>query len=203
MRWIVVALGIIAITGFIPFRTSGLLTHRLIVQPTSKIIIDGKTNVNSFRCAITQYTGRDTLVLQEGGVNTRPLFKQGFVGLEAARFDCGMQLMTNEFWNAIKYKEYPVVSIEFISFERIPQLSSGKDTFRGRMQISLAGVTKPFEINCTIEVESTGLIHLKGGKHFTFSDFKLTPPTRMMGLVKVEDSIEVNFHLILLLDQNE
>jgi hypothetical protein len=180
----------------------GVLVHRFIVLPSSKLTIDGKTNVNTFRCAITQYAGRDTLVLQEGGKNKKPFFKKGYVGLEAARFDCGAQLMTNDFWRTIKYKEYPVVSIEFISFERTLRLTSGNDIFKGRMQISLAGVTRPFEMNCTIEVEESGLIHFKGGRKFTFSDFSLEAPTKMMGLVKVEDDIEVGFHLILLLDKN-
>ncbi|MEQ8424309.1 MAG: hypothetical protein RIA63_06335 [Cyclobacteriaceae bacterium] len=193
---------LLAAMGFNANPKNGTLVHRLIVQPTSKLIIDGNTNVNSFRCSITQYCGRDTLVLQEGGRSRRPVFKKGYVGLEAARFDCGMQLMTNDFWEAIKYKEYPVVAIEFISFERIPQLNSGRDVFNGRMQISLAGTTRPFDMSCTIEVEESGLIHLKGGRNFTFSDFGLVPPTRMMGLVKVEDSIEVKFHLVLLLDEN-
>lgn len=201
MRLIIICILLTAM-GFSTEQTSGILVHRLIVQPSSKIIVNGKTNVNSFRCAITQYTGADTLVLQEGGARKRPFFQKGLVGVEAARFDCGMQLMTHDFWDAIKYKEYPIVSIEFISFERIPELSTGKDSFNGRMRISLAGVTKPFDVICTIEVEGSGLIHLKGGRNFTFSDFNLTPPTRMMGLVKVEDSIEVNFHLILLLDEN-
>jgi len=110
--------------------------------------------------------------------------------------------MTNDFWKTIKYKEYPVVSIEFISFERTLQLTSGNDIFKGRMQISLAGVTRPFEMNCTIEVEESGLIHFKGGRQFTFSDFNLEAPSKMMGLVKVENEIEVSFHLVLLLDKN-
>lgn len=200
MRSVFVVLVFLLFSGFTP-TGRGILTHRLIVQPSSKIMIDGKTNVNTFRCAITQYTGTDTLVLQEGGARRRPVFLKGYVGLEAARFDCGMQMMTHDFWDAIKYKEYPVVSITFISFERIPQLSSGKDTFNGKMQISLAGVNKPFEIVCTIEVEESGIIHLKGGRNFTFTDFNLVAPTRMMGLVKVENSIDVKFHLQLLLDQ--
>lgn len=201
MRVITICI-LFAAMGFTVKHKNGVLIHRLIVHPSSKIFIDGKTNVNSFRCAIAHYTGKDTLVLQEGGPKKRPVFTKGYVGLEAANFDCGMQLMTHDFREAVKYKEYPIASIEFISFERIPQLSSGQDTFKGRMQISLAGVTKPFDIKCTIDVEPSGLIHLKGGRRFTFSDFKLIPPTRMMGMVKVEDSIEVNFHLQLLLDQN-
>ncbi|HNP07585.1 MAG TPA: YceI family protein [Cyclobacteriaceae bacterium] len=201
MRVIVICI-LLGLMGFTTTPEGGVLVHRFIVLPSSKITIDGKTNVNSFRCAITQYVGRDTLVLQEGGRNKKPFFKKGYVGLEAARFDCGVQLMTNDFWKTIKYKEYPVVSIEFISFERTLQLTSGNDIFKGRMQISLAGVTRPFEMNCTIEVEESGLIHFKGGRQFTFSDFNLEAPSKMMGLVKVENEIEVSFHLVLLLDKN-
>ncbi|GAB1446147.1 hypothetical protein MASR2M41_18990 [Flammeovirgaceae bacterium] len=201
MKAIVICI-FLGLMGFTRTPEGGILVHHLIVLPSSKVIIDGKTNVNSFRCAITQYTGKDTLVLLEGGKNKKPFFKKGYVGLEAARFDCGVQLMTSDFWKTIKYKEYPVVSIDFISFERTLQLTSGRDIFRGRMQISLAGVTKSFEMDCTIEVEESGLIHFKGGRRFTFSDFKLEPPSRMMGLVKVEDTLEVSFHLVLLLDKN-
>ncbi|MBX2942872.1 MAG: YceI family protein [Cyclobacteriaceae bacterium] len=201
MKAIVICI-FLGLMGFTRTPEGGILVHHLIVLPSSKVTIDGKTNVNSFRCAITQYTGKDTLVLLEGGKNKKPFFKKGYVGLEAARFDCGVQLMTSDFWKTIKYKEYPVVSIDFISFERTLQLTSGRDIFRGRMQISLAGVTKSFEMDCTIEVEESGLIHFKGGRRFTFSDFKLEPPSRMMGLVKVEDTLEVSFHLVLLLDKN-
>lgn len=188
--------------GFTSHPHRGVLIHRFIVQSDSKLVIDGKTNINTFQCAIIHYTGKDTLELREGGKYSKPIFTQGYVGLEAARFDCGLQVMTSDFWKTIKYKEYPLVGIEFISFERLPKLDRGRDLFRGRMQISLAGTKKTFDVDCSIETDKSGLIHLKGGHEFTFSDFELEPPTRMMGLVKVEDLLLVNFHLVLLLDMN-
>lgn len=177
----------------------GTLVHRLIVQPTSKITIDGQTNVNSFTCAIKRYTGSDTLVLVESG-KRKPVFRQGAVGLQAASFDCGLQLMTHDFAQTIKAKEFPKVSIEFISFERVPRYDKKEDTFKGKMKISLAGVTRSFEVDCTIGTEPSGLIHLKGGRDFTFAEFNLQAPSRMMGLVKVQETLKVNFHLVLLLD---
>jgi len=193
---------LLGLSGFATRPEGGVLVHHLIVQPSSSLTIDGKTNMGPFRCGIARYVGKDTLVLLEGGRNRKPYFKKGYVGLEAARFDCGMQLMTNDFRKAIKSAEYPVISISFISFERRLQFNSGKNIFRGRMQISLAGVTRTFDIDCTIEVEEPGVVHFKGGRHFTFSDFNLEPPTRMMGLVKVDGSLDVNFHLVLLLDKD-
>ncbi|MGE0588383.1 MAG: hypothetical protein AB7O48_07385 [Cyclobacteriaceae bacterium] len=202
MRSLLLGLIILLTGGFTTPPPRGVLIHRFIVQPNSRLIIDGKTNINTFQCAIIHYTGKDTLELREGGKYPKPIFTQGYVGLEAARFDCGLQVMTNDFWKTIKYKEYPLVGIEFISFERLPKLDEGSDLFRGRMQIALAGTRKPFDVDCSIETDKSGMIHLKGSHQFTFSDFELEPPSRMMGLVKVEDLLMVNFHLVLLLDMN-
>ena len=200
MKLFLPAVVLLLMMGFTP-SDKGVLIHRLIVLPSSKLTIDGKTNVNTFQCAITQYKGKDTLVLQEGGRNKRPVFKKGYVGLEASSFDCGMKVMTNDFGKTIKAKDYPVVSIEFISFERAPRFGA-EETFKGNLKISLGGVAKTFDMNCTIQVKSSGQIHLLGSRDFTFSDFDLEPPSRMLGMVKVNDALKVNFHLVLLLDNS-
>jgi len=202
MRTFLTGIVFFLVMGFAPTRERGVLIHRFVVQPSSKLTIDGKTNINSFQCAITQYLGRDTLVLQEGGRNKRPVFTKGHVGLEAASFDCGMPVMTKDFGKTIKSSEYPFIFLEFISFERGSgaQLAGGK--FKGKLKISIGGVTKAFDVDCTIEAKDSGLIHLQGGRDFTFSDFNLEPPSKMMGMVKVSDALKVKFHLVLLLDRN-
>lgn len=178
------------------------LVHRFIVLPASKLSIDGKTNINSFTCAIAKYYGTDTLVLHEGGKNVRPVFVKGSVGLDASTFDCGMAIMTSDFRKTIKSNVYPAIVIDFISFERNPTYKQGEENFIGILKISLAGATKLFEVNCSIETKPNGLIHLKGGRQFTFADFGLKPPTRMMGTIKVQEDLHVKFHLVLKLDPN-
>ena len=178
------------------------LVHRLIVLPASKLSIDGKTNVNSFTCSIAKYTGTDTLVLQEGGKKIRPVFVKGSVGLDASKFDCGMAIMTSDFRKTVKSDKYPAIVIDFISFERAPNYAQGEEKFKGILNISLAGVTKLFDVDCTIETKTNGMIHLKGGRGFTFADFGLKPPSRMMGTIKVKEELIVKFHLVLMLDPN-
>lgn len=181
-------------------KETDLLVHRLIVQPASQLVINGNTNVNSFRCAIPKYVGIDTLVLQEGGKNVRPVFTKGSVSLDASSFNCGLAVMSSDFRKTINSKKYPAIIIDFISFERTPTYSKTQEAFKGIIKISLAGVTKLFEMDCTIEAKSSGLIHLKGGRDFQFSDFNLAPPKHMLGLVKVEQNLNVGFHLVLKLD---
>ena len=178
------------------------LVHRLIVLPASKLSIDGKTNVNAFTCAIAKYSGTDTLVLHEGGRNVRPVFVKGSVGLDASTFDCSMAIMTSDFRKTVKSDEYPAILIDFISFERTPRYAQQEENFKGILKISLAGITKLFEVDCSIEAKEYGMIHLKGERNFTFADFGLKPPSRMMGTIKVKQDLTVKFHLVLKLDPN-
>ena len=177
------------------------LVHRFIVQPASTLYIEGTTNINSYECAIIRYQGNDTLVLHEGGRNIRPVFVKGAVELDASSCDCGLPLMTSDFRKAINSKEHPSIIIDFISFERMPVYASRPDQFKGIIKISLAGVTKVFEVNCSINATQVGIIHLDGSRVFNFSDFNITPPTRMFGAVRVDQSLTVTFHLQLKLDQ--
>lgn len=185
------------IMAFRPLLYKEVTIHRLIIQPTSSLTIQGKSNLNSFQCRIMEYTGSDTLVLVEGGENEHSVFQQGFVGLSASSFDCGIKLITHDFRETIKSKEHPFVSIDFISFERAPNYSGMKEKFKGELEISIGGVTKSFEMNFTMEADDAGVVHLQGAHNFAFSDFNLEPPSKMMGLIKVEDLLTVNFHLVL------
>jgi len=193
---------LLAVTMMAPRVESPTLVHRLIVLPSSTLDIEGTTNINSFKCAISRYVGRDTLVLHEGGKNIRPVFVKGEVALDASSFDCGMELMTADFHRSINSKVYPAIVIDFISFERMPSYTSAREMFKGILKISLGGVTRLFEVNCTIAANSSGIITLAGSRDFTFSDFGLTPPTRMLGVVKVNEALKVTFNLKLTLDPN-
>lgn len=186
-------------TLLLTVRSHPPLVHYLVVLPSSTLEVEGTTNVNNYKCAIVRYTGSDTLVLQEGGQNIRPVFVKGSVSLDASCVDCGMAMMTSDFKKAINFKEHPVIIVDFISFERMPKYTSGEEHFKGVLIISLGGVKKLFEVMCTIKAVS-GVIHLVGSHEFLFSDFKLSPPTRMLGAIKVNESLKVTFSLHLLLN---
>jgi hypothetical protein len=174
------------------------ITHRLIVQPTSTVIIDGKMNNKTFQCSTTRYNSNDTLVLRQEKPGQKPVFTQGTVKAGAAAFDCGMKVMTRDFLKTIDAEQYPDIKIQFVSFERLPRYQPKEERFKTKMRISLSATTQDFDVTCAITKDEAGYIHLKGGRHFKFSDFKLTPPSKMGGIIKVNENIDVNFHLILL-----
>lgn len=170
--------------------------YRLVVHPTSSITIAGSTNVNKYQCVIGKYTGSDTLLLTaERGKGA--YFKKGLVKLEASRFDCEKNVITKDFAETIQATKYPYITINFTSFERAPEFEESEEPFKGKLNITLGNVSVPCEVRCRIVKDKNNLIHLKGWHLFKFSDFKLEAPTKMMGLIKVEEMITVDFHLVL------
>lgn len=170
--------------------------HRWVVQPASTLKVTGKTNVNKFTCQIQSYCGADTLVLQDAG-QAPPRFLKGNVRLEATGFNCGNTIMTNDFHKTIQSKLYPQIEISFVSLERFPSYSCRNELIRSSMVISLAGVAKTFDMDCVIEAESNGVFHLMGSRCFQFSDFNLEAPSKMFGMIKVDETLDVSFHLVM------
>lgn len=177
------------------------LRHRFVVLPTSTLTINGKTNINNFKCGIQRYCGADTLVIKETP-NEKPVILKGFVGLEATTFDCGLAPMTHDFNKTLKANDFPIIGIDFRSFERIPDLTCPQDKFLAEVAISMAGVTKLFKMPCLFETTRKGEIFLRGERAFQFSDFNLKAPQRMMGMIKVNENLFVQFNLSLKLDGN-
>lgn len=152
--------------------------------------------MNKFQCVIKEYTGTDTLLLTaERGKGAH--FKKGLAKLNASGFDCGMNVITNDFRESIQSDKYPHIKINFISFERVPKYETTEEKFKGKLTITLGDVAVPCELRCSIVKDEKNLIHLRGKRTFKFSDFNLKPPTKMMGAIKVDENITVNFHLVL------
>jgi len=191
-----ITFGILAVLLLISFtKIDEEKIHNLIVQPASVIIIDGKSNVNKFRCTSDQYNGNDTLVFKTA--NNKTVFVRGQVKLNASGFDCGMKAITKDFAETINVEKFPFITIEFISFEEALQYKTTEERFSSKLKLTLASVSKTVEIRCGAQKDAQGLIHLKGARNFTFSDFNLDPPKKMGGLIKVDEKLNVNFHLVL------
>ncbi len=175
---------------------SDVIIYRLAVHPSSSVTVRGSTNVNKFQCLIKKYSGKDTLLLSaERGKGA--YFKKGNVKLEASLFDCEKHVITKDFAETIHAKKYPYITISFISLERLPEFAETEEPFKGKLMVTLANISAPAEVRCRIVKDKNNLIHLKGWHLFKFSDFKLEAPTKMMGLIKVDELITVDFHMVL------
>lgn len=169
---------------------------RWVITPQSHIIINGATNVNNFTCRMEKYVGSDTLVYNAKGSDCTLQVGHSQLNIPLSNFNCGSPMITEDFQSALKADRYPVMNIKFLSLPDIESVLSG-DTNRGRMAITLAGVTKTYEIECSVRHTRYNTVILSGRNSVCFSDFHLPAPKKMLGLIRVQEGLEVEFELHL------
>lgn len=165
------------------------------VEKNSTLFVHGSSNVNNFTCDINGIAEKDTILL----VNTASgLVKlTGAIKMDVTSFDCHNYLIRKDLRKTLKADQYPKMIIRFLTLKTMPLLSSKTEQVTGWVEVELAGMKKTFELTYTFKKTSPGIIWLKGGRNFSFSDFRLSAPRKLAGLVKIKDEFIVNFQLVL------
>lgn len=167
---------------------------RWVVQQGCSLKVAGKTNVNKFNCVVREYCNPDTLSFYQTGSNSAiPL--SGSLSIPVTSFDCFNSIMTNDLRKSLKSKEYPHLKIRFLSFRKFPQLKASEETICGTVQIDMAGAAKQYNVAYRICMDDKQVIHLIGNQVIRFSDFNLSAPRKLGGMVKAEDELNVEFYI--------
>lgn len=165
-----------------------------IIDTESKLSIHGATNINRFTCTIESYTGHDTLHYFNNYASSELQFASNRMIIPIQKFDCGSAQISKDFRNTLKSHLYPDLQIKFISLGGNSLKANQK--INGRMDITLAGVTKRYDVQFRTHLENTDLI-LSGIHPVNFADFKLTAPEKLRGMIRVREELKVDFHLVL------
>lgn len=168
-----------------------------VVQKSSTLKINGSSNVNKFQCGIEGYYRPDTISFTSAA-SREQVALQGRLAVDVLSLDCNNKLITKDLRKTLKATEHPQLVIKFVALERVPAYGNGNtDVIKVCIEVELAGCCKRFEMPFTITRSANSVVELKGTKEFCFSDFQLTPPKKIGGLVRVNNSFTVNFHLVV------
>jgi hypothetical protein len=166
-----------------------------VVMPGSSLTVNGSTNVNKFQCDIINYSLPDTITCVKAA-KTQTLPMNGKLKLDIESFDCHNRMMTSDLRKTLKYKDFPKLTIKFISINSFPNFKN-PTKITGLVDIGLAGVVKRYDISYLFTVDNSNIVHLKGDRAVTFTDFNLSPPSKLGGVIKAKDELLVEFNLNL------
>jgi len=183
---------LIIFCGFAFQGNKGAVTKWVIINGCS-LKVDGSTNINNFSCAITNYSRPDTISVNRSTNN--PIQLHGNIQLDVQNFDCHNPVMTADLRKTLKVKEFPKLIIRFITMTRYPDAHLGQDITKGMVIIELAGVSKRFEVDYKAVSSDNNFINLIGSRMVNFSDFNITPPRKLGGMIKTNNELSVVFNL--------
>jgi hypothetical protein len=166
-----------------------------VVMQGSSLTVNGSTNLNKFQCDITDYSLPDTITCVKASI-TQTLLMNGKLKLDIESFDCHNRMMTSDLRKTLKCKDFPKLTIKFISIKSFPDFKN-PTKITGLVDIEIAGVEKQYDISYVFTVDNGNMVHLKGERAVTFTDFNLRPPSKLGGAIKVKDALLVTFKLNL------
>lgn len=171
-------------------------TEKWLVSAQSELLIRGNSNLNEFVCRTDFYGVRDTLELLLANRDCPIIFSRNAMIIPVTNFNCGNQMITKDFRETLNAERYPDLTVRFVSIdEQVPVVTSGSVT--GVVEITLAGTRRSYSVLYSLTDNGNNAISLVGNQEVCFSDFKLNAPRKMMGLIKVQDDLDVEFRLHL------
>ena len=189
-----------------PLRNLGLIALKLLmvmiflvpeeksltvaVSPNSSLIIRGESNINRFQCSYDVSQFSDSFEISFTADKTKLQFSNAQLNLKNVFFNCGHKAINKDFHKLLKTDEYPSIKLELLSAEGAPESS----ILNAKLNITISGISKVYELPVEVDKTQHGVM-VCGKLPIDINDFNLTPPKKLLGIIKVSNVIDIEFNL--------
>src|SRR6056300_1339029 len=94
------------------FTTTYVESTAVVITPSSELVINGKTNVNSFNCEYDVLSLKKPIPVSFKRINNKIVFEKTTLVLNSACFDCGGSSINADFQELLKSGTYPEIYID-------------------------------------------------------------------------------------------
>lgn len=180
-------IGIITILILLSFGFSRNVT-KVKITNKSEVTIKGKSNVNSFECKYnSDFIENDLQVIMNKN-NGKIVLDGAKIDIKSTGFDCAHKMITKDFKSILKAEEYPHIVIN------VRELIIVKESISAKLNVKIAGIEKEYMVPVAYN-QNNG--NVKGQLKLNIKDFKLKSPKKLLGMVVVNDNVEISFNLFL------
>lgn len=166
--------------------------YYIFINPNSRVLVYGSTNVNTFTFKYTESISINKPV-HVNKVNGILRLSDCNIDLKVRAFDSGNGLMNKDFRTMMNEEENPFITVELLSITPDWKEDGGWKNGKVDIEVEINERKNRYTVKCTVENPGSLLIH--GQQKMMLTDFDLVPPTRMMGMVKVSEVVELNLAL--------
>lgn len=171
----------------IVFSISSVITAQnfSIIPQSASINVHGTSNVHDWNMKPTKVTG-------ELGVNSSKQISAITIKVEVKSLKSGNGIMDGKTYDAFDYKKNPYIVFQLTDASQA-KLTDNDTEFTLTGNLSFAGATRKISIKTTGKITKSGDYQLKGSVPLKMTDFKMKPPTAMLGTMKTGDAVTVKF----------
>ena len=173
------------------------VADRLTLAPASRLSFDGTSTVRNWSCTAGAI---DAAIEAEGEgpvgavLQARKAVEEVALTFPVDRLDCGNATMNGHMRKALHADTHRTIVFRLTGYE----LTAGTPvagTLHGTL--ALNGVTKPITVRAQFSPAPGGALRVAGSYPLTMTDWQVTPPTLMLGTLKVGPVVTVQFDMQL------
>lgn len=162
----------------------------------SRVWFDGKSTVKDWSCKATQI---DAVIDADAGavagvLKGQKAVKSVTLTFPTAKLDCDNGTMNGHMVKALNATKHPNITFAMTGYE-LNAAAPVKGTLNGALTIN--GVTKPITMPAQFATAASGALRVTGAYSLTMTEWQVVPPKLMMGAMKVNPVVVVNFDLQL------
>jgi len=154
---------------------------------TSTMTIYGTTNVHDFKSKVTQIKG-------EVVVSSSKKIQSLNVEIPVRSIKSGEKGMDTKTYEAFNEGKFPTISFQLVDASSL-QINGDDISVTVTGNLTMAGTTRKISFKTTGKNLKPGAYEFKGSIALKMTDFKMKPPTAMLGVMKVGDAITLKFDI--------
>lgn len=156
---------------------------------TAKMTVDGTSSLHDWTSDVTKVEWVGSFLVSENKVKEvkNVQVKIAVTSIQSTKG----KIMDNKTYEAFKYEKNPTI------IYKLNTISITDAVLKANGTLTMAGTTKAIEMSVTAKVLANGNIQLTGSQKLNMRDYKMEPPTAMMGTIKVGEMVTVKFDLTL------
>lgn len=181
-----------AVLSNIPQNTLAQLTYKIVADKEVSITVLGTSNVHDWSLTSTKIDSQGDFKLENGQLTALQSFN---FSVEAKSLKSEHESMDNRTYKTMKADQFPKVTYKLTS-ATVTTLQKGKYLIKAKGDLTIAGVTQSIVLDVNAVVNPDNTITCSGAENLKLTDYKIDPPSFMLGAMKVKNDLTIKYNLV-------
>lgn len=162
----------------------------------TSIVLSGTSTFHDWEMPLQEgrSSGSATFVFSEDGLAQLTALQ---VQIEAEGLKSNRKGMNKDAYAALNTEEFPYLTFELAEVNKIEQQADGY-LVDVRGDLSISGVTKTVDLQATCTLNGDQQVTCEGSYSLDMTDYGVTPPKTMLGIVKAGKEVTVDYRAVLI-----
>lgn len=161
---------------------------KVTILNRSEVVIKGESNVNCFECLYDTKLIQNEITVTHIKRESKLVLDGAIIKIKSKGFDCGHKMITSDLKKVLKSEVYPDIEIS------IKEIVSQNNKLLAKTNIKITGIEKNYILPVNFDSSSN---NVKGDLTININDFDLKSPKKVLGLIKLKETITIHFNLFL------